>query len=319
MAQADEKQPISIAAKHAVEGDTAGIPASCSAVEENFYRVAKADIGDETVRGTHTSSMTSNGECKKATTTGTCKDVDAANISRFTKTDPNAFKVSFMLTDPSGGLEAGDNAVMIEGFSKGAMMTNQQPLSFGTDGILKYDPINFELPNLVYGAYVSSEDAREVDDALTDGTMWKEFAAAIDADGIANDWASFDTADASVDADWVVTLPGQYVMTNPICDIYKDYKQASATAAAACAASTTAAAAYSAAGGADRNQLPLAVATNADNKPLIVGSNMNLWDREELAIAGDETTKPPEESELGFSPNGSTGDPATLRSELYTN
>ena len=58
-----------------------------------------------------------------------------------------------MLTDPAGGLEAGDNAVMIEGFADAAMMTNQQPLSFGTDGLLNYDPLNFELPNLAYGAY----------------------------------------------------------------------------------------------------------------------------------------------------------------------
>ena len=36
------------------------------------------------------------------------------------------------------------------------MMTNQQPLSFGTDGLLNYDPLNFELPNLAYGAYASS-------------------------------------------------------------------------------------------------------------------------------------------------------------------
>ena len=59
-----------------------------------------------------------------------------------------------MLTDPAGGLEAGDNAVMVEGFADAAMMTNQQPLSFGTDGVLNYDPLNFELPNLAYGAYV---------------------------------------------------------------------------------------------------------------------------------------------------------------------
>ena len=37
---------------------------------------------------------------------------------------------------------------------------------------------------------------------------------------------------------------------------------------------------------------------------------MNLWDREELSLAGKESEKPPEEEELGFSPNGSTGDPA---------
>jgi len=222
-----------------------------------------------------------------------------------------------MLTDPAGGLEAGDNAVMIEGFSSAPMMTNQQPLSFGTDGKLNYDPINFELPNLAYGATTSSDTNRQTDmDAtLTDGSMWTAFASAIDADAIANDWAAFDAADASVNADWVVTLPGQYVMTNPICDIYADYPEASATAAAACVAATSTAAAaavkaYGLAGGDDRNQLPLLVASNVDGGSLVAGSNMNLWDREELSLAGKESEKEPEEEELGFSPNGSTGDPA---------
>ena len=317
MAQADDKQPISIAAKH-----KDGVPLSCLAVEQNFFRVLADDVGDGTTKGTHTSNLTSVGSkfgCSAtATSTGACKFGAVANLSNFDPTDDNAFKVSFMLTDPAGGLEAGDNAVMIEGFSSVAMMTNQQPLSFGTDGLLNYDPINFELPNLAYGAYTSTNAARaaagaNASSSMTNGDMWQYLAEAIDADAIANDWASFDTADASVDADWVVTLPGQYVMTNPICDIYSNYSQANATAAAACAASTTAtdaAAAYAAAGGADRNQLPLLVASNVDGLPLITGSNMNLWDREELAIAGDETEKEPEESELGFSPNGSTGDPA---------
>ena len=31
---------------------------------------------------------------------------------------------------------------------------------------------------------------------------------------------------------------------------------------------------------------------------------MNLWDREELSLAGDESEKPPEDDELGFSPGG---------------
>ena len=66
-----------------------------------------------------------------------------------------------MLTDPAGGLEAGDNAVMVEGFADAAMMTNQQPLSFGTDGLLNFDPLNFELPNLAYGAFASSNAARQ--------------------------------------------------------------------------------------------------------------------------------------------------------------
>ena len=319
----DEKQPIAVAAKHAK-----GVPASCAAVRANFYRVAaKTAAGaaipgvDATVRGTHTSNLTSIGSklgCSAtATTTGACKAGAAANLSKYTNTDDNAFKVSFMLTDPAGGLEAGDNAVMIEGFSSAPMMTNQQPLSFGTDGKLNYDPINFELPNLAYGATTSSDTERKLamDATLTNGSMWTAFASAIDADAIANDWAAFDTADSSVNADWVVTLPGQYVMTNPICDIYADYPEASATAAAACVAATSTAAAaavkaYAAAGGDDRNQLPLLVASNVDGGSLVSGSNMNLWDREELSLAGKESEKPPEEEELGFSPNGSTGDPA---------
>ena len=37
---------------------------------------------------------------------------------------------------------------------------------------------------------------------------------------------------------------------------------------------------------------------------------MNLWDREELSLAGEESEKPPEDDELGFSPGGTSGDPA---------
>ena len=319
----DEKQPIAVAAEH-----DEGTPADCASVRANFYRVAATTSAgaaipgvDATVRGTHTSNLTSVGKAlgcsATATTTGACKAGAAANLSSFTDTDDNAFKVSFMLTDPAGGLEAGDNAVMIEGFSSAPMMTNQQPLSFGTDGKLNYDPLNFELPNLAYGAWTSSDATRSAasDATILDGSMWTAFASAIDADAIANDWAAFDTADASVNADWVVTLPGQYIMTNPICDVYSMYPEASATAAGNCdATSSTAAAAavkaYGLAGGDDRNQLPLLVASNVDGGSLVAGSNMNLWDREELLLAGKESVKPPEEEELGFSPNGSTGDPA---------
>ena len=318
----DEDQPIAVAAKH-----KDGVPADCSAVRQNFYRVAEASVATGSVRGTHTSNLTSNGVCKTAAATGACKAGVAANLSSFQDSDDNAMKVSFMLTDPAGGLEAGDNAVMVEGFADAAMMTNQQPLSFGTDGLLNFDPLNFELPNLAYGAFASSNAARQdagaaAGDSMTDGSMWNSLADALDADSIANDWAAFSTADGTVHADWVVTLPGQYVMTNPVCDTYESYTQATITAVAICngaAAQTTAGmaaglddleAAYSAAGGDDRNQLPLIVASNVDGGELVTGSNMNLWDREELSLAGDESEKPPEDDELGFSPGGTSGDPA---------
>ena len=301
----DENQPIAIAAKHA-----AGVPADCAEVRQNFYRVA-ADAGVATkpgVRGVHTSDLTSNGGACTAAALATtaCVATGGGNLSSFVDSDDNALKVSFMLTDPAGGLEAGDNAVMVEGFADNAMMTNQQPLSFGTDGLLNFDPLNFELPNLAYGAFESSLPVRNLamQTGVTNGDMWTSLSDALDADSISNDWAAFSTSDGTVHADWVVTLPGQYVMANPICATYENYTQANATAAAVCA--TTAAATYVSV----RNQLPLIVASNVDGGSLVEGSNMNLWDREELSLAGKETEKEPEDPDLGFSPGGSSGDPA---------
>jgi len=314
MAQAADDQPIAVAAKHAVKGDTAGIPADCAAVRQNFYRVAAADVGDEEVRGVHHSSLTSTGECtaaQNAATGSVCTGVNSViNLSSYSDSDDNALKVSFMLTDPTGGLEAGDNAVMVEGFASEAMMTNQQPLSFGTDGLLNFDPLNFELPNLAYGAYVPTDagvrkTAIDAVSSITDGTMWDDVSEALDADGIANDWASFSTADATVAADWVVTLPGQYVMTNPICDIYTNYGESNATAKAPCT-NATAVAAYSALGTSDRNQLPLTVSTSYVGDEL-TGSNLNLWDREELPISGTDDVPVEPDTDLGFSPGGITG------------
>jgi hypothetical protein len=129
----------------------------------------------------------------------------------------------------------------------------------------------------------------------------------LDADSIMNDWAAFETADGTVNADWVVTLPGQYVMVDPICEIYDTYTQGSGVLAVANCA-TTAALAYAAltAGGADQNQLPLLVASNRDGGSLVTGSNLSLWDREEDSLAGPETPITEVDPDLGFSPGGST-------------
>ena len=95
-------------------------------------------------------------------TTDTERVIAAYNLAPLAATSDQALKVSYFITDSTGGLEAGDNAVMVEGFATMPMATNQQPLSFGTAGKLAYDPINFELPNLAYGAYPSSVAARQV-------------------------------------------------------------------------------------------------------------------------------------------------------------
>ena len=113
------------------------------------------------------------------------------------------------------------------------MMTNQELLSFGTDGELDYDPLNFELPNLSYAAWNPTRapgviaapegvaNANTGRDSLMPAVM-----DALDAESVINEWASFSTDSGTVATDWVVTLPGQYTMQNPICDAYDAYAEA---------------------------------------------------------------------------------------------
>jgi hypothetical protein len=319
MAQAAaETSHIAIGAKH-----VDGVPTSCDIVRQNFYRVPVASVDTMSVRGTHTSSSVSSGACTSAdnivlpgsdvtaavTALGYCQAGVPQNESVMEDSDDNALKVSFMLTDSDGGLEAGDNAVMVEGFADAPMMTNQQPLSFGTDGILKFDPLNFELPNLGFGSYTSSDATRQADAAasITDGSMMVGLMDALDADSIMNDWAAFDTADGTVNADWVVTLPGQYVMVNPVCEAYAAYTESATAAVAACNTATTTGSLGATAN--DRNQLPLTIASSNDGLSLVAGSNMNLWDREEMALLGTDSTPEVVDPELGFSPGGNAGSP----------
>ena len=142
MAQtANELNSLSVGAKHT----TAGVPANCDLVREHFYRVALANVGTPAVRGVHHSGLTSSGFCSAASgaadsAVGCSAGATATNLTNYDPTADEALKVSWMITDSDSGLEMGDNAVHIERFSDQAMMTNQQPLSFGTDGKLNYDP-----------------------------------------------------------------------------------------------------------------------------------------------------------------------------------
>ena len=218
-------------------------------------------------------------------------------------TDDNALKVSYFITDSDGGLEIGDNAVHITGFSDAPMMTNQELLNFGTNGVLQYDPLNFELPNMAYGAWPSQTTARAAGSAasIIDGTMLDNARRAMAADAVINDWASFSTDDGTVATDWVVTLPGQYTMNNPICDVYEH-----TLAGTACAYTTDTPAGPVSAAALDEDELPLTVASTTTSNPLSGTSNLSIFDREE------ELQNPPDptvETDLGFSPGGSAGTP----------
>ena len=301
---AAESQHLAVGAEHT----TAGVPLSCDIVRRNFFRVAATSVGTAEIKGTHTSNLVSSGFCTgvnnsiAGTQSALCEGGDAQNLTLMGDSVANALKVSFFVTDSDGGLEAGDNAVMVSGFAGAPMMTNQQPLSFGTAGVLEFDPLNFELPNLAYGAYKSSVTARATAaaSAITDGSLFDGFRKATDAEALINDWASFEAADgSSVAADWVVTLPGQYTMANPICEVYKAYTLATTACntAAALAASK------------DQDELPLVLASSTTVNPLAGNSNLALWDREEKELSNPDA---PGDDELGFSPGGSAGDPTQL-------
>ena len=298
MASADMKQPISKAAKH-----VKGVPADCAAVRNNFFRVSTdqaASAGSVAIKGVHNSAKTSNGALSAGVGAATAA---AANISTYADSN-NPLKVSFMITDSKGGLEFGDNAVMVEDFSTEPMMTNQQALSFGTDGLLNFDALNFELPNLNQGA-LTETGANNRAANLSATSLYDNLRSALDADKIINEWASIETDAATVATDWVVTLPGQYVMTNPVCGIYANYSEATAGGCTSTALAL-----------ADKNELPLTLASNAAGDPAGSGSKMLLWDREETALNGKESAA---SGELSFSPGGSSGDPdvtATLKREV---
>ena len=305
-AASSETQPIAVAAKHAK-----GVPADCDEVRDNFFRVSAAKAaftattGDLGAKGVHYSNVTSNGALSAGAVSA------GENVSTYIDS-LNPLKVSFMITDSEGGLEFGDNAVMIEDFSDKPMMTNQQALSFGTDGLLNFDALNFELPNLNQGALKETTSRAAGTGTMSDDQLYQSLRQALDADKIMNDWAAIETDTATVATDWVVTLPGQYTMTNPVCGIYAAYDEATA---GGCTSTALAAA--------DKNELPLTLASNPAGDPgLADGSNMILWDREEKQLNGTteegETTPP----ELGFSPSGSSSDPtapdviATLKREV---
>ena len=335
-----EAQGLAVAAEHSA----LGVPASCALVRNHFFRVAEGSVGTASVKGTHTSNLMSSGLCNAtavaaAVTGAACeasatavaagaayvtagattaeKAIAAYNLSSLVDTDDQALKVSFFITDSTGGLEAGDNAFMVEGFASAPMGTNQQPLSFGTAGKLQYDPLNFELPNLAYGAYPSSNATRAAAaaTAIGDGSLFTDLRAAIDTSALVNDWAAIETTDGTVATDWVVTLPGQYAMANPICDLYSSYTSA-ATACKFAASAGDVTGFISSAGVLDDDELPLILASNVANSNTGEGSRLLLWDREEQSLNGED---PVTNDGLGFSPGGSAGAPTkeiTLNREV---
>jgi hypothetical protein len=265
-----EKAAIAVSAKH-----SKGVPKDCASVEYNFLRVADDDNDDVSVLGVHDSERTN--QVSSAATTG---------VTDYADTPDRALKVSWFIRDADGGLEVGGNAVHIEGFADEPMLTNQEQLEFNTDGLVKYDAFNFELPNLNQGSYPASNSrvANHSARNTNGGLLFDRVRATLGVDAVHNDWSDKTTDGSTVDTDWVVTLPGQYLSEDPFCVIYAGYPVDGAT----CTASTSLEI--------SDTEIPLYLVNKAG------AAQFSLYSREEDVLVDEEEAAP---AGLDFSPSNS--------------
>ena len=200
-------------AKH-VDGE----PRDCAKVRENFFRVDGAQTpgylpGSNPVKGVHSPGVTAQ-ECS-GTTLGCGALVSGLAVNVWEDTASDALKVSWGITDGNAGLEVGGNAVHIEDFAQLPMMSNQQRVIFG-----EQDALGYFFPDLDGGSPFSlnasvptgagDTEARGLFDAV-DGVR-----AALGASSVQNDWSARDSGSFTVGTDWVITMPGQYLMLDPL-------------------------------------------------------------------------------------------------------
>jgi len=245
-------------------------------VEYNFLRVSDANYGLGKVLGVHDSEITNQ-----------VSSAGATGLTGYTDTPDRALKVSWFIRDADGGLEVGGNAIHIEGFADEPMMTNQEQLEFNTAGLVKYDPFNFELPNLNQGSYpAKSPRTSNHDDSGSGANMglFDRVRNVMGVDAVHNDWSDKTTDGSTVDTDWVITLPGQYLSEDPFCVIYAGYP----VDGASCTASTSF--------DLSETEIPLYLINKSGE------SQFSLYSREEDVLV-DETATPP--AGLDFSPSNS--------------
>ncbi|MEP6389134.1 MAG: hypothetical protein ABJ056_04335 [Halioglobus sp.] len=187
MAQADQGTQIAKSALH-----KAGEPDDCANVRANFFRVDAANAGMVEFKGVHNAALTTDGT--------------VANM--YTDTPSDALMVTYFTRNKTAGLEYGNNAVMIEGFASTPMMTNQEALLV-VDGVPQYDPFNFEQPNLD-GGPIGAPGRVGGDADLYDSVIRRVLGAS----SISNDWSNNQSDAFGVNTDWVVTIPGQYLMVD---------------------------------------------------------------------------------------------------------
>jgi hypothetical protein len=185
----------------AAEHDSDGIPADCTRVRDNFFKLDPADVGDE--RGVENSISTWQNEVDDD------GDLTGDVVQNTYVASVDSLKVSYFIKSDETGVEFGNNAVHIQGFLDSAAMTNQQ------EGVFSGDLQGFDHPDLNGGAPYSNLPVAAGGVGVTaDINKFNVLRNILGAESVINDWSQNATGTFSVDTDWVVTFPGQYVMLN---------------------------------------------------------------------------------------------------------
>ena len=196
----DERQPIALAAKHArsTSASTAtSTPLDCDAVRSNFFADGKGTGTTTSKKGVQDDTTTWQAASPAAAIKAGGRNIyfDSGNV----------LKVSYFIRDNATGIEFGDNAVHLRDFLANPAISNQQY------GVFSGDLNGFDFPDLNGGVPLRSDPADA--DAIERGRFDKLRAGdALGVEAILNEWSA--NPANGVEMDWVVTLPGQYVMLN---------------------------------------------------------------------------------------------------------
>jgi hypothetical protein len=210
---------MAIASKHLGDGPAKGIPLDCQAAESNFFRQATETAlpAPDPAKGININGIYSESQSVQRCSDNVllalnpasqgCVITNSGNDFVNTYGDTgNVLKVSYFIRSQESGLEFGGNAVHIADLADGPMMSNQEVLVTGT-----VDYFSFLYPDLDGGSPAAN--------ATTGRGSYNAVRTALGADTVLNDWSTNPVN--AVSTDWVITMPGQYLMLN--LPVYTDF------------------------------------------------------------------------------------------------
>jgi hypothetical protein len=236
------------------------VPRNCAYVEQNFL-----DGTVDGIVGAMSASLTSgpyDHPLSGDTENGDTNFVDGGN----------ALKVSWFIRDAATGVEFGGDAEHVADFETSqTFITNQE---FGViDGNLR----GFDFPDLNGGS--PEFNLNGVGAGQTPSNKYNALRNALGVSAIVNDWS--DNPGLNVGTDWIVTIPGQYVMLD-----LPEYLSSIANPE-------------------DNPCLAMPTGTDGcDQRDIPVKAEFNIWDREEqLLTAPDDQNVVVSPSELRYATN----------------